>query len=761
MKWMTRLSGRIKNQLSLFYTLFGSFILIIVLLLSVNTLSNSFFRNSLKEEIIVNSGLNLNTTVTNYEKHIRLIRSFMLGYLFDNNTQVLKGGNPLLHYDIVMKAQKDLQHTLNNPQLYLDNIIYYFKDSNFVIDKNGTRNAETMFSRFYVHPGYTRAFWDKEMDSSVSFNIYPSAVFHPVTPFEQQPLGDLMPILVKSAYDHNFAFIVLMNSRAIYEALHQLHPGNGLMIMDGNRRVLFANSDAVGLPAAFTGGPGSGYEKIKDNYYFYQTGAETGFTYVEVYSDKGLTAQIGRLNLIILTLLLLSLLISLNVSYTIAKRFHNPLARMLRSVQSFSTAGDSRSMSSRIKEFNVLHDTLNILFRSNRQFHEDLQSKDALLQQFAYMTRLKNIYGNNKQLLAPIDANRPYSMILFQIDFKDRFLMDIANSWQRALNLYKELIHAHFTSLQVNDSLTFQLEQDQILTLLFAREGGKPSAVPPDGLDELVRMLEMDADYFNFTIAPSPVCEHSADFAQTYQDMLDLVKQRRLGEGAQIIAESRPLPDLMIPSPSEESELTANLQAGADAVTIPLVDKLLDQLAKADASARQFRDFARDIVKKTLKIMYTQNISVQMIAEWGSPFDQLMGCHTLEQYKSFLYLFLAKSAAAIREKKSTTDATTKFVMDYVESHYGDDLSLDGIAGKLGITGPYLSTYFKEKTGTNFSDYIFSVRMSKTMEMLRNTDLKVWEIATLVGYYTATSLIRVFKRYTGMTPGQFRRKNQKW
>jgi YesN/AraC family two-component response regulator len=212
----------------------------------------------------------------------------------------------------------------------------------------------------------------------------------------------------------------------------------------------------------------------------------------------------------------------------------------------------------------------------------------------------------------------------------------------------------------------------------------------------------------------------------------------------------------MIPSPLEESELTANLQSGCDDVTIPLVDGFFDQLAKAGAMARQYQDFAKEIVNKTLKIMYAQNISIHSFAEGGSPYDQLKSCYSLEQYKAFFHRFLSRSAAAVQAKKSETDVMTKFVMEYVEANYGNDLSLDAIAGKLGITGPYLSTYFKEKTGTNFSDYILNVRLNKAAEMLRETDLKVQEIASLVGYYTVASFNRVFKRFAGVTPSEFRR-----
>lgn len=755
MKWTARFKGMAKNQMSLFYTLFGSFVAIILLLVSIHSIAYAFFRDNVKNEIILNSSLNLKATAAGYEKHIKLIRSFMLGYLFDNDTEILKRGDPMRRYDVVVDVQKTLEHNLNNTLLYLDNIIYYFKDGEFVIERDGTRNAETMFSKFYVQPNYTAEFWSREMESEESFKVYPAASFSSVTPFERNTLGTFIPILIKNAYDHRFAFIVLLNGNKIYEAFHQPKPGSRFVIVDGKGQTLFSSADGPPLPAGVAEKKGDGYAKIDDRYYFYRTGPETGFTYFEVVSNEGLAGQIRRLNLTIGALSALSLLIGLAVSYWFSKRFHNPLANMIRSVKSLSAVGVPVGEGSRIKEFNLLHDALTDLSRSNREYHQDLLAKNNLLQQFAYMSRLKKIHGGGELLPTSIDADEPYRLVLSQIEFKERFAKEIANAPQRAFNMYKELIDAHFSSLYEN-SLTFQLEKDQILSILFVKD--ERADRRSDDLDGLVRALGADIPYCNFTIAISPVRHRSADFAETYQIVLDLVKQRRLGEDVQVIGEWVPQPSLMIPSPSEEQELTANLQSGCDDVTIPLVNRLLDNLDKAGALAQQFQDFAKDVVNRTIKIMYAQNISFSALSDGGSPYDLLKSCHTLEQYKAFFRKFLAKSASAVQMKKSETDIITKFVMEYVEEHYGDDLSLDAIAGKLGITGPYLSTYYKEKTGTNFSDYILSVRMNKATEMLRETDLKIQEIASLVGYYTVASFNRVFKRYTGLTPSEFRRRH---
>lgn len=758
MKWTARFRGTAKNQMSLFYTLFGSFIAIILLLVSINWVAFTFFRQSIRDEIILNSSLNLNATAANYEKHIKLVRSFMLGYLFDNDTEILKRGDPMRRYDVVVDVQKSLAHDLNNTSLYLDNIVYFFRGDDFIIDRDGTRDANTMFSKFYYERAYTADFWQYEMDGEESFKVYPAASFASVTPFERKPLGTLLPILVKNGYDHDFAFIAFLNGDRIYAAFHQAKPSSTFFIVDGGGRTLFSSDDRLVLPKALAGKTGKGYVKIDDSYYFYRTGGETGFTYVERVPDKGLAAQLRRLNLIMLALLALSVLIGLAVSYWFSKRFHNPLANMIRSVQSLRAVGVPAGEGSRIKEFNLLHDTLSDLSRSNREYHEDLLAKNNLLQQFAYMKKLKKIHGGVDQMPADVDSDAHYRLVLSQIEFKERFAKEIANAPQRAFNMYKELIDAHFSS-RYDDSLTFQLEKDQVLTILFVKSD-RGASLRGENMDKLVRMLGTDIPYCNFTIAISPIRSHSADFAETYQDVLDLVKQRRLGEDVQVIGEWIPQPSLMIPAPSEEQELTANLQAGCDEVTVPLVNQLLDQLARAGALAHQFQDFAKDVVNRTIKILYAQNISFTTFAEGGSPYDQLKSCYTLEQYKAFFGKFLSRSAEAVRAKKSETDIITKFVMEYVEEHFGDDLSLDAIAGKLGITGPYLSTYFKEKTGTNLSDYILTVRINKASQMLRDTDLLIQEIASLVGYYTVASFNRVFKRYTGLTPSEFRRSHSR-
>ena len=79
-----------------------------------------------------------------------------------------------------------------------------------------------------------------------------------------------------------------------------------------------------------------------------------------------------------------------------------------------------------------------------------------------------------------------------------------------------------------------------------------------------------------------------------------------------------------------------------------------------------------------------------------------------------------------------------------------------LAEQLGVTAPYLSSFFKEKMGQNMVDYVNSRRCQLAQYYLSDTDKRISEIAQEVGFIDSAALIRVFKKYYGITPGQYRK-----
>jgi len=121
-------------------------------------------------------------------------------------------------------------------------------------------------------------------------------------------------------------------------------------------------------------------------------------------------------------------------------------------------------------------------------------------------------------------------------------------------------------------------------------------------------------------------------------------------------------------------------------------------------------------------------------------------------FKEILMRWLDEAADWSRSKSA---ALVKHALEYMESHYMEDISLELTARKLRLSPSYCSNMFKQVTGVGFSEYLIRIRIAKAKEMLLHTDEKICDIARKTGFHDAAYFNRVFKRETGLTPNTFR------
>ncbi|MNN89103.1 Arabinose operon regulatory protein [compost metagenome] len=98
------------------------------------------------------------------------------------------------------------------------------------------------------------------------------------------------------------------------------------------------------------------------------------------------------------------------------------------------------------------------------------------------------------------------------------------------------------------------------------------------------------------------------------------------------------------------------------------------------------------------------------------------------------------------------------VKEYLNEHYANpDLSLTYLSGEFELNAKYLSQMFKEEFGVNFLDYLGNVRIQQAKRLLMETGESIQVIGIQVGYPNVRSFMRVFKKLTGVTPGEYRKK----
>lgn len=99
----------------------------------------------------------------------------------------------------------------------------------------------------------------------------------------------------------------------------------------------------------------------------------------------------------------------------------------------------------------------------------------------------------------------------------------------------------------------------------------------------------------------------------------------------------------------------------------------------------------------------------------------------------------------------------RLIREYIEENYNEDIRLDFLSLKYGISKYYLSHMFKEQYGTSVNNYIINMRITKAKHLLRFSDLSTTEIANRVGYEDVNYFIRSFKKVENITPGEYKKK----
>lgn len=95
------------------------------------------------------------------------------------------------------------------------------------------------------------------------------------------------------------------------------------------------------------------------------------------------------------------------------------------------------------------------------------------------------------------------------------------------------------------------------------------------------------------------------------------------------------------------------------------------------------------------------------------------------------------------------------VIEYVGKHYTENLTLSLLSEKFYLAPAYLSRSFKKQTGQNLIAYMTEKRLKKAVDYIKIKEMSLTEIAFLVGYSDYTYFNKVFRRYMGVSPTQFR------
>ena len=128
-----------------------------------------------------------------------------------------------------------------------------------------------------------------------------------------------------------------------------------------------------------------------------------------------------------------------------------------------------------------------------------------------------------------------------------------------------------------------------------------------------------------------------------------------------------------------------------------------------------------------------------------------------------LYLFIdylsRSSSSQITASGRVRDFYIKEAFNYIEQNFQNDISVENIASFCGLNRTYFGRIFKETVGKSPQQFLLSYRMAKAAELLKLTELSISDIGNAVGYPNQLHFSRAFKNVYGVSPREWRNKNQ--
>ena len=254
--------------------------------------------------------------------------------------------------------------------------------------------------------------------------------------------------------------------------------------------------------------------------------------------------------------------------------------------------------------------------------------------------------------------------------------------------------------------------------------------------------------------------QSAADMHAVFNQAMNCLKMKfSLGKGSIIHVE-----DLMdslkrqnVPTLKLTDEVFEGIKAGNYSKVEKLTRELLFRLAKEQkADEQMIKSVCFDILISSLRILKEVKFPEAAETDEQAFHSMLSGCTDVEELEECMINALMNIMDSIHSKTPTAkNKTISEILEYIETHYMDDISLLTVSEHVFMNHIYVSRLIKKETGETFLDILTRMRMKKACEMLANSDLKTYEISNLVGIKDSGYFSQVFKKHYEVTPSEYR------
>ncbi|TBL78521.1 helix-turn-helix domain-containing protein [Paenibacillus thalictri] len=491
----------------------------------------------------------------------------------------------------------------------------------------------------------------------------------------------------------------------------------------------------------------------------YNRSAYNGWIYVSVISVREITGESRSIGWFTLFVCLTIIALTAAAAYWMSGRIYSPIRRIYEAalgVNRYEAEYRARD------ELDYIDNRLRQLSLNEAQMEEQIRQQHYQLKVFfAQRLFLRQITRDELQeklkLYGLPHSWRWLSVLTLQIDTLEgtRYRDQDFDLLMFAIgNMVDELIPAGRWLNPIS------LDRSQVVVLLSDAPSEEEFRQELGAIAEKIKAHV--AQYLNIEISigisrPFRDLLHAPD---AYEEGLAALQYRiRLGTGVILFIdeiEAKEQDPALYPRKEEKILLDA-VRAGSREEARTALSEFIAEVLSREPSPQEYQLVLGELLAHLVELLHGTGRTVHQVFGEKSLFEHIISARTADETEKWLYAAVMEPLMEILDQHRFTQAVniTESVIQMIHAEYSSDLQLETCAARLNFHPVYVGRVFRKEAGCSFSEYLSKYRLMQAKSLLKETDMKISDIAGHLNYQSSATFIRYFRKMEGVTPGQYR------
>ena len=446
-----------------------------------------------------------------------------------------------------------------------------------------------------------------------------------------------------------------------------------------------------------------------------------------------------KIIIINIILVVVIMLISFFLFMEIFKILYSPINNTLKNIDLPNNTS--------IDEFAIIKDSLlklNILYD---ELKESKLNRIKLAKQGYYRDLLFGIPDTDCPLTAEeMDGNYTVAIVEFLFEYNENDSNDIF------LNLQKNNVYMYIKSIEEKYNIYCLSTQNNALIIVMKTDDeNELKAI----LNNIIDLEEVELDMY---ISMSSIKNSVLKINLCYEEAVSIIDYKYQLEPNRILTLSdiNTISNTSYDYPlSRENRLIQSIINGKD-IAFVIFDKTVEENLAKKLSPEIERNFIYALINTIMRSFQELKTTPIELIEKDIDLSVLLSNWNRNNIYDLLRGYISDIITVLNKNTSTSDEQMyQKMLSFIYDNYNDDIMLTDVAEFCNITAPYCSSIFKKYNLDTYKNFLNKYRVQKACEILNeNPSIKIQDLSTMVGFNSANSFIRVFKKFMNTSPKSY-------